>query len=193
MLLFTLQIVLFLTDSNSSLLFIQCSYFHICLYYFFLRFVFSPSLSYLPLYQTHSTNQQPCLIRIHYNRRSISQQYSMQEVFTINCKKRFKRKKETERKNCNLLKNMFCLYFVSTSSLTSLNFLSRSKVFTIMDNPTTFSMHFSFLNYEERHILYSNFSFFWMLISIFCSILFTRTSSMSLVFLLISFLQIQIS
>ena len=41
-------------------------------------------------------------------------------------------------------------------------------------------MHFNFLNCEERHILYSNFSFFWMLISIFSWILFTRTSSMSL-------------
>ena len=34
------QIVLFLTDSNNSFLFIQCSYFYICLYHFFLRFVF---------------------------------------------------------------------------------------------------------------------------------------------------------
>ena len=48
-------------------------------------------------------------------------------------------------------------------------------------------MHFNFLNSEERHNLYLNFSFFWMLISIFSLILFTRTSSMSLVFLFIFF------
>ena len=46
----------------------------------------------------------------HYKLHSISQQYSIQKVFAINCKQRFKTKNEIKRKNCNLLKNMFCLY-----------------------------------------------------------------------------------
>ena len=56
--------------------------------------------------------------------------------------------------------------------------------------PTTFSIHFNFFNCEERYILCSNCPFFLMLTSIFSSILFTRTSIMSLVFLLIFFHQI---
>ena len=137
--LLTLQIVLFLTKTNNSFLFIQCSYFHICLYHFFLRFVFF-TLSYFPLHETHFTIQLPCLIRIHYNQHSISQQQSIQQVFTINCKKRIKRKKETKRKNCNILKNMFCLYQISTASLSLLNNLPQSEVLTIMDNPGIFGL-----------------------------------------------------
>ena len=133
--LLTLQIALFLTDSSNSFLFIWCSYFHICLYHFFYVLFFSPSLSYFALRETHSTIQLPCLIRIYYNQHSISQQYSIQKVFTINCKQRFKIKKEMKTMNCNLLKNMFCLYKVSITSLSFLNFLPRSKVFIIMDNP----------------------------------------------------------
>ena len=188
--LFTLQIVLFLTDSNNSFLFIQCSYFHICLSHFFLRFVFSPFLSYFSLHETN-TIQLPCSIRIHYNQHSNFQKYSIQKFLTRNGKQRFKAKKETKRKNCNLLKNMYCLYEVSAAPLPSLNFLSRSKFFIIMGNPGIFRLlaHCILISLivKKRHILYSNFSFFWMLISIFSSILFTGTSSMSLVFLLIFF------
>ena len=100
---------------------------------FFFVLFFEPSLSYFPLYETHSTIQLPCLIRIHYNQHSISQQYSIQEVFTIDCKQRFKTRKELKRKNCNLKHVLFILSFQYISLF--LEPLPRSKVFTIMDNP----------------------------------------------------------
>ena len=108
--------------------------------FFFILF-FSPSLSYFPLHETHSTTY---LVWFEFITTSISfsQQYFIQKIFTINCKKCFRAKKEMKRKNCNLSKNMSYLYKVSTISLLSLNFLSRSKGFTIMDNPGIFRLLF---------------------------------------------------
>ena len=110
--------------------------------------------------------------------------------FHYKLQKTFQKKTRNETKECNLLKIMFCLYEVSTSSLSSLNFLPRSEVFTIIDNPGIFrllSQCISISLMVKQDILYSNLSFFWMLISIFSSILFTRTASISLVFILIFF------
>ena len=136
--LLTLQIVLFLTDSNNSFLFIQCSYFHICLYHFFLRFVF---FTFLVLFSSARDT--------FYNLATLFDSNSLQPAFDVtaifdtesfHCKLEttFKIKKEMKRKNCNLLKDMFCLHQVSTRSLSSLNFLPLSKVFTVMDNPGIF-------------------------------------------------------
>ena len=171
--LFTLQIVLFLTDSNNSFLCIQCSYFHICLSHFFLRFVFSPFLSYFSLHETN-TIQLPCSIRIHYNQHSNFQKYSIQKFLTINGKQHFKAKKETKRKNCNLLKKMYCLYEVSAAPLPSLNFLSRSKFFIIMGNPGIFRLlaHCILISLivKKRHSLFEFFILLDVNINIFFNI-----------------------
>ena len=118
-----------------------CRHFHICLYHFFLHFVF---FTFLVLFSSawDTFYNLPCLIWIHYNQHSFSQQYFIQKIFTINCKQCFRAKKEMKRKNCDLLKNMSYLYKVSTISLLSLNFLSRSKGFTIMDNTGIFRLLF---------------------------------------------------
>ena len=121
----------------------------------------------------------------------------MQKVFTINCKQGFKTKKEMKRKNFNLLKKIFCLYKVSTTFLFSLNFLPQSKVFIIINNLGIFRLPSQCISISlivKKGILYCNCSsFFSMLRSIFSSILFTRTSSISLVFLLVNSHQIWIS
>ena len=110
----------------------------------------------------------PCLIWIHYNQHSISQQYSIEKVFTINCKQRFKTKKEMKRNNCNLLKNkkhvLFTLSIVIRNGKTYdyvlsfyymspfLEFSATNKSFHYHGQswyfPTTFSMHFNFLHCE---------------------------------------------
>ena len=133
--LLTLQIVLFLTDSNNGFLFIQCSY--ICLYHFFLRFVFF----HLVLF---------CSAQDTYNLTTLFDSNSLQTAFD----------------------------------------------FIIMNNPGIFRLLSQCISVSlivKKDILYSNFSFFWMLIAIFSSILFTGTSRMSLVFLLTFFHWIQIS
>ena len=135
--LLTLQIVLFLTDSNNGFLFIQCSY--ICLYHFFLRFVFF---------------HLPCLVLL-----------------------------------CTRHIHNLTTLFDSNSLQTAFDFI-------IMNNPGIFRLLSQCISVSlivKKDILYSNFSFFWMLIAIFSSILFTGASRMSLVFLLTFFHWIQIS
>ena len=115
MLLLTLSIVLLLTDSNNSYLFIYSSYFHICLYHSFLRFVFffSPSLSHFLLHKTHSTIYlvwfEFITTSIRFPNNILYKKFSLQTANNVS------KQKKVKRKNYNILKNMFCLYFVSTS------------------------------------------------------------------------------
>ena len=123
--LLTLQIVLFLTVSNKIFFLFSLAITISASAIFFFVLFFSPSLSYFPLHETHSTIQLPCLNRIHYNQHSISQQYSIQKVEI---------RKNEKKELLSFKKHVLFVLSFCYVSLSSLNFLPRSKVFTIMDN-----------------------------------------------------------
>ena len=141
-------------------------YFSVAIFFSTFSF-FSPSLSYFPLHETHSTIY---LVWFEFITTSIRFHNNIpHRVFTINCNQRFKTKKRNE-KNCSLLKNMFvlsiilrngknlwrCIKFLlhvslPSSPIESFHYYGQSWYF-----PTTFSMHFNFLSRK----IYSLFWFF---------------------------------
>ena len=139
--LLTLQIVLFLTDSNNSFLFIQCSYFHTCLHHFFLRFVF---FTFLILFSSARDTFYNLVTLIDSNSLQPAFNFAIfhTESFHYKLQTTFQKKKETKKKNCNLLKNMFCLHYVSTTSLSlSLAFCHDLK-FSVLWTILVFSDYF---------------------------------------------------
>ena len=84
------------------------------LFFHFSVFI-SPSLSQFARPDTHSAIQRQCLIRFYYNLHSTVRFHynTPYRKYLLNCRQRFKTRKEKMRKNlCNLFKNIFQYYFL---------------------------------------------------------------------------------